>query len=412
MMIESLRNRDFPNADELIDWLEGFFPWIGEMEGTPQEPEWHGEGNVRIHTGMVIDEMIRLIQSEDEFTDTEVVGLVLGAALHDIGKVVATREEDIGGRLRIVSPHHADKGRSYVAPRIGPLGLSDEERRTVLGLIRFHHDPRKLVMRRSTGRHHFLRLARGIEAHLLYWFEQADIRGRIAEDREGQLEIVELFRAEAEGYGTWRRADPYLEWTGFFQEEIEDPMERTYAFSEGIRQFELGMIRSPEEALAKTWDNRREPARLTVVSAPSGSGKSSWIRENVDPDAVIISLDLIREEITGKRGDQSKNGQVIQLGKERLRQALRKGENVVWDTTALRRDTRSMVLGLGHDYHASTRLVVLGVPPGVALQRNSQRTHSIPRSAIEKQYRQWQWPDVWEAHCVDEVYFLAPGIRH
>lgn len=405
MMIDALRNRQFPDSGELIDWLEGFFPWIGEMEGTPQEPEWHGEGNVRIHTGMVITEMIDLIQSRDEFTDDEVVGLVLGAALHDIGKVVATREEEIGGRLRIVSPHHADRGRSYVAPRIGPLGLREKERRIVLGLIRFHHDPRKLVLRRSTGRHHFFRLARGIEAHLLYWFEQADIRGRIAGDRKEQLEIVELFRAGAEGYETWHRANPFLEWSAFFEDEIEDPEERGYAFSEGIRQFELGLIRSPEEALAKTWQHRRDHPRLTMVSGPSGSGKSSWIRKNGDADTVVISLDSIREEITGRRGDQSKNGQVMQLGRERLKEALRKRLNIAWDTTALRRDTRGMVLGLGHDYHARTRLVVIGIPPELAAQRNRKRADSIPHSAIDKQYRQWQWPDPWEAHWVEEVFF-------
>lgn len=403
-MIESLRNRQFPHPDELIDWLEGFFPWIGEMEDTPQDPEWHGEGSVRIHTGMVIAEMVELIQSGDEFTDDEVVGLILAAALHEIGKVVATREEEIGGRLRIVSPHHADRGRSYVAPRIGPLGLSEEERRTVLGLIRFHHEPRKLVMGRSPGRHHFMRLARGIEAHLLYWFEQADIRGRIARDRKEQLEIVELFRAGAEGYETWLRADPYRQWSEFFESEIEDTREREYACSEGIRQFELGLIRSPEEALAKTWRHRKAHPRLTVVSGPSGSGKSSWIQKHGDADTLVISLDSIREEITEKRGDQSRNGQVMQLGKERLKQALRERRNIAWDTTALRRDNRSMVLGLGHDYHAWTRLVVIGVPPAIASRRNRKREDPIPQSAIDRQFRLWQWPDVWEAHGVEECF--------
>ena len=37
---------------------------------------------------------------------------------------------------------------------------------------------------------------------------------------------------------------------------------------------------------------------------------------------MIISLDQIRQELTGKRSDQSKNGQVLQRAKEQLREGL------------------------------------------------------------------------------------------
>jgi len=63
-----------------------------------------------------------------------------------------------------------------------------------------------------------------------------------------------------------------------------------------------------------------------------------------------------------------------------------------------------MVSGLAHDYHALSRIVVLATPPSVAKKRNRKRQHAIPESVVEKQFRNWQWPDVWEANFVETYY--------
>ena len=69
---------------------------------------------------------------------------------------------------------------------------------SILGLVRHHHDPKKLVLR-SAGRNRYARLARAVNHRMLYLLEQCDLRGRTCSDLESQLEILELFRREMYG---------------------------------------------------------------------------------------------------------------------------------------------------------------------------------------------------------------------
>jgi len=55
----------------------------------------------------------------------------------------------------------------------------------------------------------------------------------------------------------------------------------------------------PGATHAKTHTHRDDHAELVVTCAPSGSGKSHWIKQNL-PDHQPISLVAIREEITGR----------------------------------------------------------------------------------------------------------------
>ena len=49
--------------------------------------------------------------------------------------------------------------------------------------------------------------------------------------------------------------------------------------------------------------------KLYVMCGLSGSGKSTIAKQitNDNPDTVIISTDMIREQLTGEIGDQSQN---------------------------------------------------------------------------------------------------------
>ncbi len=413
-LIEDIRAGTFPAASSLLDTLASFIPLIEQLDETPQDAEWHAEGSVRVHTEMVLEEMFDLLRSGDcPASPGEVVGLVLGAALHDIGKVLTTREEEISGRIRITSPRHAERGRSYVVPLLDRLAVSAAEKSLALAIIRLHHEPKKLVLR-SAGQSAYSRLARGVDLRWLYYFEQCDLRGRDCSDLQGQLEILEYFRIEAEGFPVqlWQDVDPYRHWRDVLGAEMAvGSVAYQYGLDVGIYDYERGKIHCPEEALARSWQHREHHSVVTILSAPSGSGKSTVCESLAAEGATIISLDEIRAELTGSESDQSRNGRVLQEAKERLRVALRAKHDVCWDSTTLRRDMRSMVIDLAHDYHAYTRVLPLCVDPRTAKSRNRDRSaqKQVPASVIEKQYHTWQWPDYWEAHarCVSN---LLPAI--
>jgi tRNA nucleotidyltransferase (CCA-adding enzyme) len=90
------------------EWID-HFPEIRALAGTPQDPEWHPEGDVFTHTSHCCDAMARLDGWRDADTESRIV-YMLAILVHDFGKPVTTRREIKDGRMRIVSPGHEEAG--------------------------------------------------------------------------------------------------------------------------------------------------------------------------------------------------------------------------------------------------------------------------------------------------------------
>lgn len=376
-------------VQEWFEALSPFLDWLSQLEVTPQDKIWHPEGNVFIHTSLVLQEMQKIIR-EEGFTPHECLILNLAAVLHDIGKAVTTRFKD----GRIVSPRHATWGRDYLALRLRSAGLSGEVVRGVMGLVGHHHDPKHLVLQDSPAQA-YRRLARITDVRLLYWLERADLQGRWATDLQEQLEDLELFRMACEELDLWEE-DPYRKWLEPLVHESE------YVQQSAIYDHEQGLIHSPEEAIPRSYRWRERPSELLVVCGLSGSGKSTWIRENC-LDHTVISMDDLREDMAGDRADQTLNGQVWQKAREDLKKALRQGEKVVWDACNIRKLSRERLITIGLDYHAWVKLVVFHGSAEQAIKQNSMREAAVPAGVIGAQLEGFQFPEVSEAH---EVLFV------
>ncbi|MGE3799938.1 MAG: AAA family ATPase [Candidatus Kapaibacterium sp.] len=353
------------------------------------------------HTEMVLDECYKILEEEkNEFTSTNRLSLILGTAFHDIAKPLTTRTQVFDGVERIVAPRHADRGRSYIAAKLLDLELPIEVVHDVMMIVGHHHDPKKLVQKNSPP-HAYHRLARIASPRLLYYFERADMSGRICKDKEGQLEILEIFRLFAEETNTWNNKSPYSGWEETIAQETPGLPEKTQEliFAKAIHSAEAGLLLTPHEELARSYSYRNAYPELYVLCGPSGSGKSTWSEKNI-LDARVISLDKIREEVTGKREDQSKNGQVAQLAKERLREALRTKSRVIWDATCLNREQRGTIIQLGMDYQAMVTLVVFYLPEQILREQNQNRQHPVPDTILTRQFQKFDFPYLDEAHRV------------
>lgn len=378
-----------------MEELGDVLPLLAELRRTPQDPAWHGEGDVATHTRLVLREAYDL--AEDLEAEGRLV-LVLAAALHDLGKAITTRHvEDEAGQGRIISPRHADRGRSYLAYRLPELGLPYPLTHAVMALVGHHHDLGR-TLTAGTERA-YRRLARQVDLPLLTLLEVTDTRGRIAPDRASKLEDLELFRLGAEEYGVWDHPDPYREWREVTTRELAAfPVDyRDRVREQGLLDYEAGLIQTPQEAIARGYAARAGFPRLVVTCGPSGSGKSAWVAEQL-PEYDVVSLDLLREELAGKRADQSVNGRGLQEAKERLKASLRAGRRVVWDATNTRRDFRGIPLRLGFDYGALTTLAVFQPPLGTVFERNPARTHAVPAHVVANQVEHAEFPYVTEAH--------------
>ena len=407
-MIDELLQGATPTIDEFVVGFGDRIPLLKEYKSTPQDREWHAEGNVHIHIGMVLDEAYKILATEATHLSAERrLSLILGALLHDIAKPLTTKEQEIKGKMRTVAPRHASKGRSYLAPKLMGLALPYSVVEITLGLVAYHHDPKQLVTKDKTPGA-YKRIARLADPELLYWLELADIRGRECTDKAQQLEYVEMYGLFAQEYKAWERfGTEYQAWREYFKQELADWNQdtRDLIFSNAIDRWEAGKIFSPESEVARSYSYRDSFPQVVVTFGVSGSGKSTWIAKNLS-DYQVISLDDIREKIAHSRSDQSQNSKVVQLAKEQLKTILRSHSKVVWDATNLRRDFRQQIISLSHKYGALVTLVVFHCPETIYFERNQQRRHSIPENILVRQLQQMEFPELDESDrlvFVDEM---------
>ena len=120
---------------EATGWL-GYFPELQALVGVPQDPHWHPEGDVWVHTGHVLDAFAEN-RTGDSWED-----LVVGFAClcHDLGKPATTAFID--GRWR--SPGHEEAGvaltRSFLTRLTNQTKLAEE----VTPLVADHLKPDQL----------------------------------------------------------------------------------------------------------------------------------------------------------------------------------------------------------------------------------------------------------------------------
>lgn len=88
-----------------IGVIERLFPELHATIGVQQEPEWHPEGDVWIHTMMVVDAAAKKIRETNGLSDGEKRQVMLGALTHDYGKPLVTQVLD--GRIRSLGHEEA-----------------------------------------------------------------------------------------------------------------------------------------------------------------------------------------------------------------------------------------------------------------------------------------------------------------
>ncbi len=155
---------------------------FSEMEaliGIPQESEWHPEGDVDVHTLLVVNRARELI---DDLPYAKKVAVMLGALCHDFGKPATTTFFD--GRWR--SHAHDEAGVEPTVAFLDRLGIytinNFDVREQVVQLVRYHLKPGEFYKQRENlGDGAFRRLARKVEPDLLYRVSRADTLGRNAD---------------------------------------------------------------------------------------------------------------------------------------------------------------------------------------------------------------------------------------
>ncbi|HXT41650.1 MAG TPA: polynucleotide adenylyltransferase [Candidatus Angelobacter sp.] len=131
-------------------WLR-HFPEIAALDGTPQDPEWHPEGDVFTHTCHCCDAMAELPEwrAADETTRRVLMFAVLA---HDFAKPQTTQEVERDGQKRIVSPGHEEQGGPVAEAFLTRIGAPNEIKERVVPLVKHHLAHLQMVSNRSVRR--------------------------------------------------------------------------------------------------------------------------------------------------------------------------------------------------------------------------------------------------------------------
>ncbi len=393
-------NNKCEKLDFFINFFNNSFLLLNKLKDAEQDQIWHSEGNVYIHTNMVLNEVYNIIYSKDySFLNIEdKKSLILAAIFHDIGKTLTTKKENRNGLIRIVSPRHEDKGANYIASRLIDYDLNHSTILKTINLVRYHQLPKMLIIKNYLNFNNFLSLANNCSLELYYLFGIADIKGRNCNDKEEQLDYIELFKIYSIDFKIFTE-EQYNIYVINLQKNIIN-LSKNHAIqneqdliSYSLNELSKGNIFTAEEGVYKFLKYNNN-AKIIILSGISGSGKSTSLVNFLEYD--IINLDKIREKITKSEDNQSKNPEVLRLAYEKLRENLRKKRNTVFDATNLRKDFRMKIFDLCDKYNSLTEIIFFESSINQSLKNIKQRERKISIDVLEKQVRDLQLPELFE----------------
>ncbi|ULJ62528.1 AAA family ATPase [Wielerella bovis] len=362
-----------------LDWaqLTHRYAWLDEMRHVPQDPEWHGEGDVLTHTQMVVDELFRLPEFAELSPQNQHI-LFTAALLHDVEKRSTTREEIIDGKTRIVSPRHAQKG-ELTARQIlyRDIATPFAVREQICKLVRLHGLPLWAISKPDPERA-VIAASLVVDTRLLAMLARADVLGRICADKDEILLRIDLFQEMCQELDCWGKP-------------------RAFATDNACYHY----LNQGGSADYVPYDDFA--CEVVMMCALAGSGKDSFIHKHLS-HLPMISLDDIRRTHKLNPADSHDTAEAVRIGKELAKQYLREKRSFVFNATNLNRDLRSKWTGIFAAYGAKIKIVYLEVPHSQWLAQNKQREHSVPEKVLTQMLGKWEVPSFDEAH---EIVFQA-----
>lgn len=349
------------------------FPFLSGLENCRQDRKHHAEGNVGVHTRMVIDALLNSAEWPN-LDDDGRFRLFWTAVFHDCGKPGTTIEE---GKT-ITSRGHSKLGAYITRETLRAANVDLLMREQICNLILAHQKPFFLFgsdeATKTACKFSLLGDASDLILHA-----KSDAIGRECEDKDDLLERVALSQVVFEDLGILTGGYPF------------ETAESRVAYFE----------RDDRDLHHVAYEDFR--CEATLVCGLPGSGKDTYISQHLD-DLPCVSLDNIRLQMKMKHDDNQ--GVVRQAALEEARTHLRAGRDFVWNAVNTSDLNRSKVTQLLREYNARIRIIYLEVDPKRLLAQNGQRKAAVPVPAIDRLIKKLSPPSPTEAH---EVQWLFNG---
>jgi len=368
------------DAGDGYDWAAccEVFPRLRALETTPQSPRYHAEGNVGIHTRLVLDALLasdHFRQSTGERRET----LFLAALLHDLCKPETTVVDPLTGDIG--QPGHSRRGAVDVRALLWRAGVPFALREAVCRIVAAHQVPFFAFDSHRGESPEFIarRLSWSLDLRDLVCVATADMRGRVCEDQQARLDDIALFEQLAREDGCW-----------------DGP--RAAASAHTRLMYARGAALHLDTPLFQP-----PGSQVIVLSGLPASGKDTWVARHAR-DLEVVSFDDAKAELGLKHGQN--DGLAAHRAVDKAKALLRRHEPFVWNATHLSDQMRAKTLDLLLAYDAQVRLVYLEVPCETLFRRNAARDTTLRQKDLERMLHRWEVPLPWEAHEV--LYETAP----
>jgi len=365
-----------PAPSQGCDWNQccELLPELLRLEETPQDPYYHAEGNVGIHTRMVLDALMQDAHYQCAGAGGRFV-LFMACLLHDIAKPDTTVIDAASGRIG--QPGHSRRGAVDVRVLMWKARVPFALREAVCRIIAVHQLPFHAFASRKGVRPEWLvhKLSWELSLPDLCCVARCDMLGRHYEKHADSMADIAIFEELAREEGCWEGPRP-----------MADAHTRLAYFR--------GADTSPDYPLFQA-----PGSQVTVMCGLPASGKNHWVAQH-RKGWPIVSFDDARAELGLKHGEN--DGLAAHHAVDLAKALLRKQERFVWNATHLSQQMRAKTLDLLWNYHAQIELVYLEVPHTELMRRNRGRDTTLSNAGIERMLHRWELPPPSEAH--DTVY--------
>ena len=349
------------------------FPVLEQAKTTPQDPVYHGEGDVWTHTQMVVAELLVLADFQAA-SESEQRILFLAALLHDVAKYRTTVINEQG---RIGQPGHSKKGALDARILLWELGLPFAEREAVCSLIAVHQVP---FFAFEDNRHGHTpqwlchSLSWQTNVRLLCALAEADMQGRVCADKSRALDNIALLRELA-------------------REEGCEQTPKVFANEHTRLRYFQGHEVYPDFALQLP-----QGSKVTLMCGLPASGKNTWVTQHAG-GVPVLSYDDTRQRLGLKYG--ANEGLVAHTVFEMAKTYLREKQDFVWNATHLSAQIRQKNVAVSLAYDAHVRIAYVEADKATLLKRNQARDSSLSNAKLLQMLQHWEMPTVLEAHQLD-----------
>ncbi|MGE8313132.1 MAG: AAA family ATPase, partial [Pseudomonas protegens] len=312
-------------------------PALARLADTPQDPIYHAEGDVWIHTRLVVEALLAQPAYQQASAEQRFV-LFFAALLHDIAKPDTTViDKDTG---RIGQPGHSRRGAVDARLLLWRAGVPFELREQICRIIAVHQVPFFALQGDRSGRSpEFLlhKLSWELPLWMLCAVAEADMQGRDYAGKADVLDAIELWRELAQEEGC-----------------LHGP--RAFADDYTRIQYLRGARVHPDYPL-----HAPQGSSVVMLSGLPASGKDTWTAQH-HPELPVVSFDDARQALGLRHGQNE--GAAAHYAIDRAKALLREHKPFVWNSTHLSAQMRNRTLDLLYGYGAQVEILYLERPEG------------------------------------------------